>query len=178
MKDSRKKFVIIIMIILANGFLIYWGMKKTCHPFWSCKIVDILTLDVSILVSFWLVENLTFKRRGNDYLAEQLDIIACDISKDKVIDHSNDKEAVLLQVYIANRLMYLKQACPSVAQKDMNYINDKFNEIRMYYEEHPESKTDDPTYKRLRSNLLIKVSKVKLGLYGFELKNDEEQPIT
>lgn len=155
-------------IFIANIVLWIEGNQNNAD-FSNVTIMGLLSLDVSIIVSVYLVQCLVSKRRKYDYLNKLLDSIVEDIANPNIVNHDNHIKASLLQRYISNKLLYIFKAVPKKAKEDMEYVKSTFDRIQTYYGDHGNASVDDPFYEREMINICIKVAKVQLVLYGYNI---------
>lgn len=175
----KKKYVwvCVVILIVLNVFLIGCGIKND-EGFFGVNIINVISLDVSVVLSIYVVQSLVSKRRGYDFMAKMLDSIIEDLGKPELLDHSRNVEAQLLQRYISNRLRYIEKACPKDVKSDMKYIRNEYESIQNFYGDHVDAEIDDAYYKREKTNIVTKVAKVQLALYGFDVSNQNDESST
>lgn len=177
MKKQVWIWVCIIALLALNVFLVCCGLKND-DGFFSVSIMNVLSLDVSIVLSVYVVQSLISRRRGYDFMVKMLDSIVEDLGKPELLDHDKNVEAQLLQRYISNRLRYIEKACPKAVNADVKYIRDKYESIQNFYGDHADAKSDDAYYEREKTNIVTKVAKVQLALYGFDVGNERDESST
>jgi hypothetical protein len=171
--NKRNKILITIVgivVCLANIFLWIVG-KKNNTEFFNITLMGLLSLDVSIIVSVYLVQSLISKRRRYDFLAKMFDLILSDLGKTNLLDHNNHIESSLLQRYISNRLLYISKVVPGYAKIDIDYIVQAFERIQTYYGDHGEASANDVYYEREKVNISIRIAKIQLILFGFNISD-------
>mgnify|MGYP006943504670 CR=1 FL=1 len=173
MKRQRYVWIGVGGILLLNIVLIYFGIKES-ERFFSINIMSVLSLDVSVILSVYAVQSLASKRRGFDFVVKMLDVIVEDLGKPELLDHDKNAKAQLLQRYLSNRLKYLEKACPAIVKKDLSYIRESYEGIQNFYGDHASAQNNDPYYEREKTNIITKIAKIQLCLYGFEVYDEEK----
>jgi hypothetical protein len=170
MWSSNKTYGVIIGIILVLANIFLWKIgSKNNQEFVNITLMGLLSLDASVIVSVYLVQSLISRRRRYDFMAKMFDTILSDLSEINLLDHTKHIEASLLQRHISNRLMYISKVVPGNVKNDMSYIVQAFERIQNYYGDHGEAPSNDVYYEREKVNISIKVAKIQLILYGFEV---------
>ena len=167
MKQKRITNFVFIAIVSAVGiFLIIMNVKNV--NFWSASFIQILTLVVTAALSFFFVQKLTDKRRKIDCYQHILSEIQNMIDNNSVI-FSTNKEALVMQKSVANKIKHLKEHAFAQIKNDIEYIEDQFEELRVLYGNHNQSANElkrvDPDMIRHKTNISDKIDKIKLELY-------------
>lgn len=166
---SWKTWLAVTIFIVLNVLLFFFGLKN--KEFVDIKLMGILGLDTTIVVSVYIVQSLIDNRRKNEYMVRLLDAVATDLESKDLFCHKVHEVARLKQTYIANRLLHMKNVAPIKVKEDMQYVYDKFEEARTYYDDHLEASSEDKYYERQRNIMLGKISKVQLNLFDFNVKD-------
>ncbi len=166
---SWKTWLAVLIFIVLNILLFYFGLKNT--GFVDIKLMGILGFDATIVVSVYIVQNLIDHRRKSEYMVRLLDVVANDLESQELFSHKVQEVARIKQTYIANRLLHMKNVSPIKVKEDMQYVYDKFEETRTYYDEHVDASSDDKYYERQRNCILGKITKVQLNLFDFNVKD-------
>lgn len=169
-KNIHKLIVASVLIIGVNVYLWNEGVKNN-PQFTNITLMSLLSLDVSVIVSVYLVQNLISKRRRYDFMAKLLDTILADLGKSVLLDHGKHNEASLLQRYISNRLLFISKAVPRSINSEMEYVTQAFDRIQTFYGDHGDAMSNDVYYEREKINISIKVAKIQLVLYGFDISD-------
>lgn len=167
---ALKKWVIVLAFVGINIWLFIIGRNST--GFLNISLMNIIGFDVTIIVSVYLVQSLIDNRRKNEYMVRLLDTVAKDLENSELFCHKVQETAKLKQTYIANRLFHLKNAAPTNVKKDIKYVYDKFEDTRIYFDDHPEALSEDKYYERQRNIILVKISKIQLNLFDFNVKDN------
>ena len=133
---KRKKitnFLFVVIIVILSGFLI--SKNYSSENFWTASFIQILTLIVTSGLSFFFVQKLTDKRRKIDCYEHILNEVQNIVENNTKI-FSVEKEALLLQKSIANKIKYLKEHSFSEIKSDLEYIENQFQELRDLYGNH------------------------------------------
>ncbi len=174
MKIERKgkTILFILFMVVGNILLFCLGIGKCGFKegFFDTSLMGIIGFDITILISVYLVQNLIDKRRRNEYIVKLLDFIVRDFESPDLFSHDEKIKKNVRQAYIENRLYYLKVAVPDNVKEDMNEVFKMFSEAREYFDEHTDTKCDDIFYQKKRALILGKISKIQLGLYGFNIE--------
>lgn len=165
----RKKLSNIIFAVFIFGigtFFIYKNYNSA--SFWNASLIQILTLLVAAGLSFFFVQRLTDKRRKIDCYEHILNEIQNIIDNNPTI-FSIDKEALVLQQSVANKIKYLQEHSFSQTKTDLEYIREHFNELRELYGNHKQNygslKSIESDMMRHKTNISDKIDKIKLELY-------------
>lgn len=161
--------IIIVVAVLLNIVLFVIGFCYN-NNFLELSLGGILSLDLTALVSVLLVQTLTSKRRQYDFLVKILDNIISDLLQPYLADHSSGEKTAMLQKSIANKILYVSKACPKNVSNDIEYIKEKFEQLQTYYGDHGEADPNDLFYGRLKTDIMNKIIKLQLELYGFEMR--------
>lgn len=82
---------------------------------------------------------------------------------------SADKEAIVLQKSVSNKLKHLLDHSFSAVKSDLEYINSEFIELRELYDNHKKSKESleeiKPDIVRHQVNISDKIDKIRLNLF-------------
>lgn len=82
---------------------------------------------------------------------------------------STNKEALVMQKSVANKIKHLKEHAFAQIKNDIEYIEDQFEELRVLYGNHNQSANElkrvDPDMIRHKTNISDKIDKIKLELY-------------
>lgn len=159
-------FIFFAVIVILTGFLFLKNYNSA--TFWTASFIQILTLTVTAILSFFFVQKLTDKRRKIDCYEHILTEIQNVINNDTYI-FAISKEALLLQQSIANKIKYLKEHSFTEIKSDLEYIEDQFQELRDLYGNHKSSTFDlekvNLDMLKHKTNISDKVDKIKLKLY-------------
>lgn len=167
---SKKKVWLILSSILVGDVALFVVGLKCSKDFWGITLNGILSLNLTALVSVFLVQVLAGQRRKHDFLVKLLDNLIKDLSDEDLLNRNNHVRASILQKSIANKLLYISQACPVKLGTDIEYINNEFDNLRTYYGDHNSTEADDPYYERVKTNIGDKIVKLQLELHGFMTK--------
>ena len=153
-------------IIIVSLFLFCKNFNSS--NFWTANFIQILTLIVTSGLSFFFVQKLTDKRRKIDCYEHILNEVQNIVENNATI-FSVDKEALLLQKSIANKIKYLKEHSFSEIKSDLEYIENQFQELRDLYGNHNSSsyelKNIELDMLKHKTNISDKIDKIKLELY-------------
>ncbi len=137
------------------------------EDFFQAGIVDIVTILLGAIITFFLTEKLTDRRRKNDCIEHVINEIEIFVSDDR--NFRVDKSTYMKQASCGNRIKYLKEASFKEIQDDMNFIETHFSEIRDLYSNHNK---DEETLESVRVDInkhrdciLDKCCKIRIGLY-------------
>lgn len=169
LKNKWKVILFCIIICIADLILVKTGLKTNSKLFNNIDLMGVIGLNVSVVVSVYLVQSLVSKRRRYDFMAKTFDSIIEDLGSSDLLNHKKKNEASLLQRYIANRLLYLSKAIPNNMKSDINYVIQCFERIQTYYGDHSDAPIDDMFYEREKINISTKIAKIQLNLYGFSV---------
>ncbi len=167
--SKKKIWFVLSSIFLIDIVLFIIGLKNS-KDFFGITLNGILSLNLTVLVSVFLVQVLVSQRRRYDFLVKLLDNLIKELSDKDLLNSNNHVRASILQKSIANKLLYLSEACPAKLSKDIDYIKNEFDNLRTYYGDHNKTKSDDPYYERVKTNIGDKIVKLQLELHGFITK--------
>ena len=166
MKIKTKDIIFLIIIAIILGFIVYKNIHN--DNFWDTNIIQLLTLMLTSIISFFFVQHLTDKRRKIDCIEHIIVEIQHTIENDETI-FSFNKTALSMQASIGNRLKHLKEHSFCKVQSDINYVYDEYTELRELYSNHNQNveslesiKTD---MQRHIHNISDKCDKIRLALY-------------
>ena len=163
---SVKSLIFIVIILTSIASLFIYNLM-TYDAFWKASFVDIFTIGFAIIISFYIVEKNNDRRKRNDCIEH----IVMEIEQllNSEIIFKMGKETLNYQASCANRIKYLKDANFLDIQEDINFIADKFEEIRMLYSNHNNSKKNlDSVYEDFKRNqqyICDKCNKIRIWLY-------------
>lgn len=163
--SSIKKIIFLITLVGLDVVACVIGFKFN-EQFFNIGLMGLITVNVTIVVSFYIVQNLTAERRKNDYIAKTLDDIIKDLSNENLFNHNNNIQAALSQRYISNRLLFVSEVIHKSSKEEIEYIKDAFEKMQTFYGDHINIEPDDPFYEKEKVNILIKINKIQLMLYG------------
>lgn len=163
----RKRVTNILFSVTAFSISIFLFLKNIKgENFWSASFIQILTLLVTAALSFFFVQKLTDKRRKIDFYLRILDEIQ--IMVDNSIIFSTNKEALVMQKSVANKIKHLKEHAFVQIKPDMTYIEEQFEELRDLFGNHNQSdeelKRIEPDMIKHKTNISDKIDKIKLEL--------------
>lgn len=167
---SKKRVWVISLGILMVDVALFGVGLKCSKDFWKITFNGILSLNLTAVLSVFLVQVLAGQRRKYDFLVKLLDSIIKELSDDDLLNRDNHVRASILQKSIANKLLYINQACPTKFRADMEYINNTFEDLQTYYGDHNTTESNDPYYERAKTNISDKIVKLQLELYGLMTK--------
>lgn len=166
MKKHTKEIIFIIFVFAGAITIVLLNFRDP--DFWSANIVQVLTLVISVFLSFFLVQRFTDKRRKIDCYEEILNNIQETICLNEII-FSNSQEALLLQKSVANKIKHLKDHSFKEVQSDLEYIDNEFTELRQLYSNHQQSSDSLQSIEldltRHKTNISGKIDKIMLTLY-------------
>lgn len=117
-------FIIFLLVIL----LIINFSSKT---FWDASLIDILTIGLAVLLSFYLTGSMNNERRRNDCIEHII------VEKEQMTDEeyifSNQKKTLIHQQSCANRIKYIKDANFQDIRESIDFIAREFEEIKNLY---------------------------------------------
>lgn len=159
---------IIFSIFVFAGAITIFLFNYQNPDFWNANIVQVLTLVISIFLSFFLVQRFTDRRRKTDCYEEILNYIQETICLNINI-FSNSQEALLLQKSVANKIKHLKDHSFKEVKDDLQYIENEFTELRQLYSNHKQSDAELQSIQhdltRHKTNISDKIDKIMLTLY-------------
>ena len=167
--SKKTVWIILLSIFIINIILFIIGLKCSKN-FWDITLNGILSLNLTAVVSVFLVQVLAGQRRKYDFLVKLLDSLIKELSDEDLLNRNNHVRASILQKSIANKLLYISQSCPAKFNTDIEYINNEFDNLRTYYGDHNSTETNDPYYERVKTNIGDKIVKLQLELHGFITK--------
>jgi hypothetical protein len=164
----KKAFsVFFIGCIALISIILIWKNCNT-NDFYEANLLQILTFILATMISFSFVQHRTDKRRKVDCI-EHIIIEIQNLINNNEILFSLEREALILQSSIANKIKYLKEKGFSQTTPDIDYISSEFEELRSLYANHKQSTQDLDTIKedlnRHKINISTKCDKVRLTLY-------------
>ena len=157
--------IIFGVVLIMAVILVFANYKST--TFWEAKITDIITIVLGAVITFFITERMTDKRRRNDcieHIIMEIEAFVSDAENFKI-----NKNTLLKQASCANRIKYLKDASFSDIEDDVAFIEQHFSEIRNLYSNHNSS---DESLNEVRididrhiDQIVDKCSKIRIGLY-------------
>ena len=163
-----KKGILISIAVVINIVLVVIGFLN-CEKFFEITLANILSLNVTVFISVILVQTLLSERRKNEFLVKLLNEISTDLQDERVFNHNDNLKASMLQKSIANRIMFVSDACQYTGKKSSTYIKEHFETLQTYYGDHNNTDVHDPFYEREKVNILDKIVKLQLELYDFKV---------
>ncbi len=165
----------IVIIVVICVCLIIKNITDT--RFFSASAIDIITILLGALIAFYLTERMNDRRRRNDcieHIVSEIETFVSDEANFKV-----DKETLMKHGSCANRIKYLKDASFSDIREEINFIDDKFSEIRDLYSNHSKDQNELDTVKididKRRDLIVDKCCKIRIGMYSYIKLNDRTQ---
>ncbi len=153
-----------ICCIAIISIILIWKNCKTID-FYEANLLQILTFILATMISFSFVQHRTDKRRKVDCI-EHIIIEIQNLINNSEILFSLEREALILQSLIANKIKYLKEKGFSQTTPDIDYISSEFEELRSLYANHIQDlDTIKEDLNRHKINISTKCDKVRLTLY-------------
>lgn len=166
MKIKTKDIIFVIIVVCISVFIAYKNIHN--KNFWDTNIIQILTLMLTSIISFFFVQHLTDKRRKIDCIEHIIVEIQHTISNDELIFSAN-KTAISIQVSIGNRLKHLKDNSFCQVQSDIDYVYNEYIELRELYSNHSQNaeslESIQADMQRHIHNISDKCDKIRLALY-------------
>lgn len=173
MKSFQKKnwyFVVGVLVVVVIAVCVFLTIKNWKQPgFVSASLTDIVTVLLGLVISFFVTERLTDRRRRNDCIEHIIVEIETFVSDEN--NFALNKSALLHQASCANRIKYLKDANFPDIKDDINFIEVNFRNIRDLYSNHSQNEESLQNVKvdidKHRNNIVDKCSKIRVELYSF-----------
>ena len=151
------------IVLLISVALLLINCTKT--EFFEANLIDIVTIAIAGIITWYLTEKQEDDRRRNDCIEHIIVEIEGMILSEEIF--SKEKKITLLkQSSCANRIKYLKDANFQEIREDIEFISSQFEMLRNLYSEH----MDDPSvveadFRKIQSRIGDKCNKIRLGLY-------------
>ena len=148
--------IIVFCVFIAWIFL--YNLKNN-DKFFEASIVNIATIVVAVVVSFFLAQRKTDKRRKNEKIDNLVSKIQDYVNDDDFVKggESTGRKNLLLHRSVSNKLKYLKrEKIDTAVKKEIEIIEKNFKEYRHVYGDYylVENKLQDH-YNELKNYLLL-----------------------
>lgn len=175
MKDRKKShktyysFLIIVGIIIIGmvGYNIFLLCKGENEDFFNASFVDIVSMALGSYIIFFLTERLNDTRRRNDCIEHIITEIENMVSDEKFF--SSSRSALMMQTSCANKIKYLKDANFTKISVEVEFIEQKINDIRDLYSNHSSSDEElkgvYKDFEKKRNDISDKCDKIRVSLY-------------
>ncbi|MEE3485507.1 MAG: hypothetical protein VZQ98_14450 [Bacteroidales bacterium] len=135
---KRCRTSIFTIIIVAIGLV--WSAYNIfvigdCKTFFGANLFQILTIMVAIVISFYISQRITDRRRKADVIEKMLYIIQDRLSNKDIILSSKREVSLPALREVENNLKYLTEHCFSGQKDDFKILNDKFEVLRGLFDE-------------------------------------------
>ena len=163
---GKHKVQFIIGVVGGGGLI--WLIAKNCkkEEFFSASFIDILTIGIAIFISFMVTEYSDNKRRRNVCIEHIILEIEEMVSSDEIVNGESNM-TLLKQSSCANRIKYLKEAKFTDIEQDINFIEERFQEIRDLYSNHKDDlKSVKNDLERHQRQICDKCNKIRVNLYS------------
>lgn len=166
-------FVLAIVLFAVSLISIHFHSAKT---FFAINISNIISIGVTIVFSFILVQNLTDERKQREVVDNIIMDLKTSLSDNKyyIITGETDKDSLLDSIRVlANNVDYLSNVNSKfINQNDVTYIKDIFEEYRNLIGDH----ITDLSYlskskKELERKINLidsKLTNMRLEIYGMK----------
>lgn len=165
-KRNPSAAIAMAVAILFCVFLIYKNIKKV--NFFSANAVDIITILLGVIITFYLTERMNDKRRRNDCIEHIIMEIESFVSDDN--NFSICPNTLMQQASCANRIKYIKDAAFSDIKDEIDFIEHHFTDIRDLYSNHYQNEEEFKGVKKdidkHRNCITDKCCKIRIGLYS------------
>ena len=158
-----------IFIVAVIGVCIVFGIKNWQEEhFFQANAIDIITILIGAGIAFYLTQRINDRRRRNDcieHIIFEIELFVSDETNFKV-----DKSTLMKHSSCANRIKYLKDASFTDINDEINYIYEKFSEIRDLYSNHNKNQNELNSVKvdidKRRDLIVDRCCKIRIGLYS------------
>lgn len=155
------------LLIIGIVFIILIASNYSSAEFFKATLVDIVSIGVVVLFTFFWTEKINDSRRKNDCIEHVIMEIQKMVSDSRIF--SFDKRTLLLQASCANKIKYLQDANFKQIKEDVNFIADKFIEIRDLYSNHNQNENSlkevEVDFEKYQSLICDKCDKIRIELY-------------
>ena len=168
MKKFQEKWQQYIALIISGIIIVILFIVNQKSPeFLKASFVDIITIILAVFIAYYLTEKNNSKRRRNDCI-DHIILEIEEMINDEII-FSINKRALQHQGSCANRIKYIKEAGFSDIQEEIDFISEKFDEIRNLYSNHCQSKESLKTviidFEKHREQICDKCNKIRVEMY-------------
>lgn len=133
MKNKRILIEIIVFCVVM-AFLIIPNLDN--KEFWNASIYQVISIGMALVVSFFVAQRLTERRRKIDFYEKKLIYLQEKINNKNYITMNNTQQCRQEIVIIANLITRLKNHAVKATLDDFTYIEEQFTEIRQLYDNH------------------------------------------
>lgn len=160
-----KKYIALGIIVATITLLFTKNFEMP--EFFKASFVDIITIILAVFITYYLTEKNNNIRRRNDCI-EHILLEIEEMINDEIF-FSTNKRARQHQSSCANRIKYIKEAGFYDIQEEINFIEEKFDEIRDLYSNHSQNKNELKKvfidFERYRDYICDKCNKIRVEMY-------------
>ncbi len=160
-----KKYITLVIIIATISLLLAKNFEMP--EFFKASFVDIITIILAVFITYYLTEKNNNIRRRNDCI-EHILLEIEEMINDEIF-FSTNKRALQHQSSCANRIKYIKEAGFYDIQEEINFIAEKFDEIRDLYSNHSQNKNELQKvfidFEKHRDYICDKCNKIRVEIY-------------
>lgn len=152
-------------------FLIYKNIKYSC-TFWNASAIDIATLAVAVVISYYLVEKENNQRKQKEILFSLIEKLQLQV-EDKKAYNFNDlakEEITMNNRDISNKIRILEESgAKCINPNDIQFIREKFHEYENFIGGHIEDmdylRKSQKDLKRPLDLIASKLIKISIDMY-------------
>lgn len=128
-------FTIIIVVIglVWSAYNIF--VIGDCKTFFGANLFQILTIMIAIVISFYISQKMTDRRRKADVIEKMLYSIQDRLSCKEIILSSKREISLPALREVENNLKHLKEHCFPNQEEDFKILYDKFEILRELFDE-------------------------------------------
>lgn len=172
MKKNVKTIGFIFMLFICSIFLSVVANSYGNNQFWNFNIITLLTLNVTIFFSFYIVQRINSNRRKEDFIIKSINELEDILHSRKIRDTENSnsiKKARLMQRTIATRLEIIKGIAPNCIMNELKKSGDIFNEYKELFDNNYSNKdmmeSKEEEFDRIENVLVNIFFEIKVDLY-------------
>lgn len=132
------KWILLAILVIA---LILFTLYNICHndKFWDASAVNIITILIAVVISYFLVQKKSDKRKQKDILLDLMNKLELQISSEKAYNFAGQttEEIMMRKRDISNKIHILSEVQDSFSlQDEIKFICDKFDEYDKLISDH------------------------------------------
>ena len=170
-KRSWLSYILLFLFICLIFVWVFYNIKNNTN-FWQASAANVITIVIAVLISFYLVQKKTDRRKQKDILLDLILKLRLQLESEETFDFSGQEQAEITMRNrdIGNKIQILKRTADLFGtQDDVKFIEEHFEEYRQLIDDHfpdleylSKSKTELKRPLELICNQLIEMA---IGLY-------------
>lgn len=135
---SIGKWILIVLLAIAFGVFIIYNIINN-DEFWNASAVNIITILIAIVISYFFVQRKSDLRKQKDILLNLINGLQLQISSEKAYNFTGQtgEEILMRKRDISNKIHILSEIQDAFSlQDEVKFVCDKFDEYEKLISDH------------------------------------------